>query len=101
MESERTKPEPHSTLVVARAPSLIILLNSSISQGLASTFRALMVSSKTVNFINLAVGQKGGSGRTDATAPTVGVYGSNPNLASNGQKIDLTSKRISLKAIKI
>ena len=22
----------------------------------------------------------------------VGVYGSNPNLASNGQKIDLTSK---------
>ena len=51
-----------------------------------------MVSYRRLKWI--AGAAKGGSGRADGNAPTVGVYGSNPNLASNGQKIDLTSKRL-------
>ena len=77
----------------ARALSRITLPNSLISRlASASTYRVLMVSYRRLKWI--AGAAKGGSGRADGNAPTVGVYGSNPNLASNGQKIDLTSKRL-------
>jgi hypothetical protein len=87
----RIRLEPLS--LQARDLSPITLLNNSISLALASTYRVPMVS--LLALMEIAGGAKAGSGRTDGNAPTVGVYGSNPNLASNGQKIDLTSKSFS------
>ncbi len=67
--------------------------STNLMGALASIYRVLMV--RFLCWITRKAGAaKGGSGRTDGNAPTVGVYGSNPNLASNGQKIDLTSKRL-------
>ena len=67
------------------------LINSISLLALALMFKELMVCQLTIIMI---AGQKAGTGRTDGngTGPSVGVYGSNPNLAQNGQKIDLTSK---------